>query len=105
MKTMIACATAALALFAAAPVSEAGHSHRHRGHVYVSGYQRCGTPIYTERYCVGYQRCGTPIWRYRVVAAPRRHYCPPPPCRPVVPACPPRYPYRSGVVFHGSFRL
>ncbi len=90
MKTIIACATAALALFAAAPVSEAGH--RHRGHVYVSGYRSCGTPVYTERYCVGYRRCGAPIWRNRVVAAPRRAYCPPP------------YYRRGGVVIHGSFR-
>jgi hypothetical protein len=103
MRTLITCATAALALFAAAPVSEAGHSHRHRSHVDVSGYRSCGTPVYTERYCVGYQRCGTPIWRYRVVSAPRRSYCPPPPCRPVVRVCPPP-PCRSGVVFQGTFR-
>jgi len=34
--------------------------------IYVSGYQRCGTPIYMIRHVVGYDRCGNAIWRQRV---------------------------------------
>ena len=106
MKSIIAIATAALALFAAAPVTEAAPCGRSlpRSHVYVSGYRSCGTPVYTERYCIGFRHCGAPIWRYRVVSAPRRVYCAPPrplPCRPRY-TCPPP---RGGIVIHGSFRL
>ncbi len=59
-----------LTLLGAAPESEAGYGHS--GRTYVSGYQSCGTPIYTERYFIGYDRCGNPVWGTRVVRSQYR---------------------------------
>ena len=36
-----------------------------RSQIYISGYQRCGTPIYMVRYIAGYDRCGNAVWRVR----------------------------------------
>lgn len=71
MKSLAIPALIALTLLGAAPTSEAGCGLPSR--TYVSGYQSCGTPIYTERYFVGYDRCGNPVWGTRVV---RSHYQP-----------------------------
>ena len=42
---------------------------------YVSGYQHCGTPIYTKKIFTHYDRYGKAIFKYHRVAAPqaRRH--------------------------------
>jgi len=85
MKTTItSLAIAAFALLGSTPQAEAGS--RYSSRVYISGYQSCGTPIYTERYFIGYDHCGRPIWGTRIV----RHYARPvvrhryvEPCRPV----------------------
>jgi hypothetical protein len=71
MKSLITRALIALTLLGAAPESEARCSEPSR--TYISGYQSCGTPIYTERYFVGYDRCGNPVWGTRVV---RSYYQP-----------------------------
>lgn len=77
MKTLLTTLTViSLSLVGFSQQAEArGHSSR----VYVSSYQPCGTPVYSERYLVGYDRCGNPVWgtrtirqRYRPVARPVR---------------------------------
>lgn len=35
--------------------------------IFISGYQRCGTPIYRVRYISGYTHCGRAIWRVRAL--------------------------------------
>lgn len=71
MKTIvITLATLAVTLIGTATRAEA---RRPSNHIYISGYQSCGTPIRTERYFVGYDPCGRPIWGYRTV---RSHYRP-----------------------------
>lgn len=37
----------------------------HSSLVFISGHQRCGTPIYSVRYISGYTSCGRAIWRVR----------------------------------------
>jgi hypothetical protein len=106
MKTIITTfAIAALALIGAAPQAEARHSHSSR--TYISGYDRYGAPIYTERYFIGYDRCGDPIWGKRIIRPQYRR-----PVRPVYVAparhCAPRRydrSYRGGtnIVIQGSF--
>jgi len=54
---------------------------RHQKNIYISSYQSCGTPIYTERYFIGYDECGDPVFGYRTVRSHyqpvvRRHYRP-----------------------------
>ena len=44
--------------------AEAQHCGQ-RSQVYISGYQRCGTPIYRVRYIAGYNSCGQAVWRTR----------------------------------------
>jgi len=97
---LIATTVAAFAMLLAAPAADArGYrgappAHHHHSHVFISGYHRCGTPIYTERYLVRYDRHRRPVYGYRVIhhrphfvrQAPRGYY--------VAPACPP--PVRSG---------
>jgi len=78
----------ALTLLGAAPKSEAGCEQPSR--VYISSYQSCGTPIYTERYFIGYDRCGNPVWGTRVV---RSYYRPV--VRPRYVAPRPDYSYSS----------
>jgi hypothetical protein len=94
---------AAAAIFVSAPAADAQRHHRHHsyhhGHhsnyVFVSGYHRCGTPIYSERYIVRYDRRSRPVYGYRVIRH-RPHYVRPAPYGYyVAPApCPP--PRRSG---------
>ncbi len=42
--------------------------------VYISGYQRCGAPIYRVRYVSGYTRCGRAIWKTRGLTCSERSY-------------------------------
>lgn len=71
MKTiLITCAIAAFTLLGAAPQAEA---RSYESHIYISGHQSCGTPIYTERYFIGHDHCGRPLWGTRVV---RHNYRP-----------------------------
>lgn len=92
---LIATALAAAAVLLAVPTAEArgyrgAPAPQHASHVYISGYHRCGTPIYTERYVVGYDRRHRPVFDYRVIhhrprhvrPAPRGYYAPP--CPPPV---------------------
>lgn len=112
MKSLTSIAIAAIALLGATLSADARpHRGHDSGHVYISGYRSCGTPVYTERYVRRYDRCGYPVWGYRVVPAPAR-YCPPPRRHYYRhPAdCPPPYPHygghrRGGVVISGVFRL
>ena len=46
------------------PEAEARHPAS-QTQIFISGYQRCGTPIYKVRYLAGYDRCGNPVWRVR----------------------------------------
>lgn len=46
----------------------------HRSYVFLSGHQRCGTPIYSVRYLSGYTHCGRPIWRVRAMSRVERHH-------------------------------
>jgi hypothetical protein len=66
-----------------------GYQQQHQSYVFISGYQRCGTPVYSERYIRHYDCYGRPVYAYRTVRhrpqyvrpAPRGHYvapCPPP---------------------------
>ncbi len=78
----------------------------HRTAVFISGYQRCGIPIYSERYIVRYSN-RVPVWGVRPCPPPVR-YCPPvviAPCPPPVVYCPPRpVPcFAPGVVFQATF--
>lgn len=108
MKTLLTTfAIAAFTLLGAAPQAEA---RSYESHVYISGHQSCGTPIYTERYFIGHDHWGRPLWGTRVV---RHHY------RPVVRYAAPyptRYRHseprhyrhgrshsRSHIVIQGSF--
>lgn len=100
-KRLITTLIAAAAMVAATPSADAQrhgrhyHQPQHSSHVFISGYQRCGTPVYSERYIVRYDRYHRPVYGYRVIRhrshhshrshhvrpAPRRHYvapCPPP---------------------------
>ncbi len=63
--------------------TQADARHYKNKNIYISSYQSCGTPIYTERYLVGYDACGEPIYGHRTV---RSHYQPVvrPQYRPVV---------------------
>lgn len=71
MKTILTTlAVAAFTLLGATPQAEA---RSHESHVYISGHQSCGTPIYTERYFIGYDHWGRPLWGTRVV---RYHHRP-----------------------------
>lgn len=87
---------AAVAMVAATPVAEAQrhyhHHHHSRGHhasyVFISGYHRCGTPIYTERYIIRYDRRSRPVYGYRPVRY-RPHYVRPAPRGYRVAPCPP----------------
>jgi len=63
--TITTLAIAILTLLAAAPQAEARSHHSSR--TYISGYNSCGDPIYTERSFIGYDRCGNPLWRKRVI--------------------------------------
>ena len=83
--TILSLAIAALAMLGAAPQATAGS--RYSNHVYISGYQSCGTPIYRERYFIGYDHCGRPIWGTRIV----RHYARPVVRTRYVEPCPPVY--------------
>jgi hypothetical protein len=58
--------------------------------VFISGYQRCGTPIYSERYIVRYDRHRRPVYAYRVVHHRPRHIRPAPRGYYVAPCPPPR---------------
>ncbi|MES2438541.1 MAG: hypothetical protein V4584_05725 [Verrucomicrobiota bacterium] len=97
MKTILTTVTVTLlALLGTTPEAEA--RSRHSGRIYISSYDRCGTPVYSERYLIGYDHCGRPVWGTRLVRqACRPVYRP----RPVTP-CPPSY--RGGrVVIQASF--
>jgi hypothetical protein len=88
---------AAAAMIAAAPSADA-QRHHHRNHphaqhdryIFISGYQHCGSPIYSERYIVRYDRRNRPVYGYRTVRhrphfvrpAPRGYYVAPAPCPP-----------------------
>jgi len=90
--TIITTILAAAAILVSAPVADAQRHHRHphhSSHVFISGYHRCGMPIYTERYIVCYDRRSRPVYGYRelryrpqfVRPAPRGYHvapCPPP---------------------------
>ena len=122
MKTTIlsTIALAALVMIGATSQADAHPRGVPAGHVYISGYRSCGTPIYTERYFVRHDRRGYPVWGYRAVpdrpsyrAAYRpapRYYAPavvcPPPVRVYAPpVCAPVYPARgTGITITGSFR-
>ena len=96
MKTVItSLVIGALAWIGTAPAADA--RPRHSGHVYISGYLPCGTPVYRERYFAGYDCYGRPIWKTRVVRTYVR-----PAYRPRPVPCPPPS-YGGRVVFHGSF--
>ena len=91
----------ALTLFGLAPQAEA---RPHRSAVFVSGYQRCGTPIYSQRYIVRYSN-RIPVWGVRRCPPPV-YYCPPvvvAPCPPPVAYCPPRPYIAPGVIFQATF--
>lgn len=86
----------AIAFLGLAPQAEA---RTHSGGIYISGYQRCGTPIYSERYVVRY-RHHVPVWGVRLCPPPVRY------SRPVVVApayCAPRRYVAPGVVFQASY--
>lgn len=51
--------------------AEANHCGHH-SHVYICGYDRCGSPIYKVRYISGYDRCGRAIWRTRALTCYER---------------------------------
>ena len=70
MNSLTTTALIALTLLGATAKSEAGCGQPSR--TYISGYQSCGTPIYTERYFIGYDRCGNPVWGTRVVRSQYR---------------------------------
>jgi len=102
--TIITTLLAAAAILVSAPAADAqrhhrnSHYHSHYGHsqqqrssyIFISGYQRCGTPIYSERYVVRYDRRSRPVYGYRVIRhrphfvrpAPRGYYVAPAPCPP-----------------------
>lgn len=63
LTTLLAC------LMTVGMVAQADARPRHHQQtvIYVSGYQSCGTPIYTEKRFCGYNRWGRPIWDYRVL--------------------------------------
>jgi len=74
--------------------------------VQFSGYQSCGTPIYTERFFIGYDRCGDPIYGHRTV---RSHYQPvvrpryaPVVRRQYIAPCPAQH-FRRGHHHHRNF--
>ncbi len=88
---------AAAAMITAAPSADAQRHHyryhphaQHERFVFISGYHRCGTPIYSERYIVKYDRRHRPVYGYRTVRhqshfvrpAPRGYYVAPAPCPP-----------------------
>jgi hypothetical protein len=109
-KLLTTLAVAALALMGSVSQAEA---RSYGAHIYISGHQSCGAPIYHERYLIGHDHWGRPVWGTRVVrhyrpvvryVAPTRHYVKP---RHVVQS---RYDGRysrprghSGVVTHGSY--
>lgn len=84
------------AILVSAPAADAQRYHRHHhqphhaSHVFISGYHRCGTPIYSERFIVRYDRRSRPVYGYRelrhrpqfVRPAPRGYYVAPAPCPP-----------------------
>jgi hypothetical protein len=116
MKSLTTLTLAALTLLGATVTADARPRHGcGSGHVHISSYRSCGTPVHPVRYIHGYNRCGSPGWGYRPVYVPRVRYCPPP-VRHYYhrPVCPPVYhghhgyhghPHRGGVSISGSFRL
>jgi hypothetical protein len=54
-----------------APTAEAGRGCG--GSTWVSGYSRCGCPIYVGRYVAGYDCWGRPVFHTRTL--PIRHAC------------------------------
>jgi len=110
-KHIITTMIAAAAMIAAAPSAEAQRHHHHRHHhhphanasyVFISGYQSCGRPIYSERYVVGYDRRSRPVYGYRTVRHRPQFVRPAPRGYRVAPApCPP--PRRSGSIISIRF--
>lgn len=91
---------AAAAIIISAPAAEAQRHHRHHQHhshyqhqqhnnyIFISGYQRCGTPIYSERYIKYYDCRSYPVYGHRVIRH-RPHHVRPAPRGYHVPSCPP----------------
>jgi len=73
------------------------HQPHHASYVFISGYHRCGTPIYTERYLVGFDRFSRPIYGYRVIHHRPRHVRPAPRGYHVPAGPPPRHSSRGHV--------
>ena len=74
MKTTLLLAILTLGLLPGlAPEAEA-QSCGQRSQVYISGYHRCGTPIYRVRYISGYDRCGRAIWGSRGLTSSEYRY-------------------------------
>lgn len=114
MKSIITLLTAAaITLLGSTTQADARHQKKN---VYISSYQSCGTPIYTERYLIGYDECGDPVFGYRTVRSSYRpvvrHYHAPVMRQYYAPRPQPRYQrgynhgggYSNGrVTIQGSF--
>ena len=65
MKTTLLMIILTLGLLPGISSKAEAQSCNSQSRIYISGYQRCGTPIYRVRYIAGYDRCGNPVWRVR----------------------------------------
>lgn len=72
-KTILLIATLTLGLFPGLTTQAEAQYCRQQSHIFISGYQRCGTPIYMVRYIAGYDRCGRAIWRVRHLTCDERN--------------------------------
>jgi len=65
MKTTLLIAILTLGLLPGLHSRADAQHHHAQSQIYISGYQRCGTPIYMVRYLAGYDCHGRAVWRVR----------------------------------------